>query len=82
MMPRCNGTGPMGLGSGRGRGMGTCVSGNSGVGRCAFGGGFGCGAAQGNADNLAPDIQRERLQERKRMMQNRLAVIDKELENL
>jgi hypothetical protein len=92
-MPRRDGTGPMGAGSMTGRGLGLCTGANavkygSGLGmglglglacRHGFGRGFGRGFA---FNQTSSKTQKELLQEQKTMLQNRLEVIDKQLENL
>ena len=93
-MPRRNGTGPMGAGSMTGRGLGLCTGasvvkygaglGMMGLGlglacRRGFGGGFGRGFA---FNQTSSNTQKELLNEQKTMLQDRLEVIDKQLENL
>ncbi len=92
-MPRRNGTGPMGAGSMTGRGLGLCTGANTvkygaglgmglGLGfacRRGFGRGFGRGSA---ISQTSPKTQKELLNEQKTMLQDRLEVIDKQLENL
>lgn len=96
-MPRRDGSGPMGAGSMTGRGIGPCAGTNAdkkgsniGMGagfglacRRGFGGGskrvFGrCFDENQNSDKT----QKELLQEQKGLLQNRLEVIDKQLETL
>ncbi|MGI5900238.1 MAG: DUF5320 domain-containing protein [Christensenellales bacterium] len=92
-MPRRNGTGPMGAGSMTGRGLGLCTEANAvryGSGRgmglglgLACRRGFGRGFGRGFAGNQAsPKTQKELLSEQKTLLQDRLDVIDKQLENL
>ena len=92
-MPRRDGTGPMGAGSMTGRGFGLCTGANAvkygaglgmglGLGlacRRGFGRGFGRGSA---INRISTKTQKELLNEQKAMLQNRLEVIDKQLENL
>jgi len=88
-MPRRDGTGPMGAGSMTGRGLGLCtVKYGAGLGmglglglacRRGFGRGFGRGSA---INRISTKTQKELLNEQKAMLQNRLEVIDKQLENL
>lgn len=92
-MPKRDGTGPMGTGSMTGRGLGTCtgdrvVNYDTGLGmrsglglacRRGFGGGFGRGFAM---NLISSKTQKELLHERKTILQDRLEVIDKQLENL
>jgi len=94
-MPRRDGTGPMGAGSMTGRGLGLCTGANAvkygaGLGMglglglaCRRGFGFGRGFGRGSAINQASSkTQKELLNEQKTMLQDRLEVIDKQLENL
>ncbi len=90
-MPRRDGTGPMGAGSMTGRGLGFCTGASAvrhgaglgmGLGlacRHGFGRGFGRGFAVNQASSKT---QKELLNEQKAMLQDRLDVIDKQLENL
>jgi hypothetical protein len=92
-MPGRNGTGPMGAGSMTGRGLGACTGVNAvgygygrgmGYGRGLFcrrgyGRGFGRGAS---IYETSPKTQKELLDEQKRILQDRLEYIDKQLENL
>lgn len=71
-MPRRDGTGPMGAGSMTGRGLGLVC-------RRGFDRGFGRGFA---VNQTTSKTQKELLQEQKDMLQNRIEVIDKQLENL
>jgi len=96
-MPRRDGTGPMGVGSMTGRGLGLCTGANAvkygaGIGmglglglacRRGFGRSFGRGFGRGFAINqTSSKTQKELLNEQKTMLQDRLEVIDKQLENL
>ncbi len=96
-MPRRDGTGPMGVGSMTGRGLGLCTGANAvkygaGIGmglglglacRRGFGRSFGRGFGRGFAINqTSSKTQKELLNEQKAMLQDRLEVIDKQLENL
>ena len=96
-MPRRNGTGPMGAGSMTGKGLGLCTGANAvkygaglgmglGLGfacRRGFDRGFGRGFGRGSAINqTSSKTQKELLNEQKTMLQDRLEVIDKQLENL
>ncbi len=90
-MPRRDGTGPMGAGSMTGRGIGLCTGAGTvkygagpGVGlglacRHGFSGGFGKGFG---VDQTSPKTQKEMLYEQKIILQDRLKVIDKQLEDL
>ena len=92
-MPRRDGTGPMGAGSMTGRGLGLCTGANvvkygAGLGmglglglacRRGFGRGFGRGFA---FNHTSSKTQKELLNEQKTILQDRLEVIDKQLENL
>ena len=92
-MPGGDGTGPMGAGSMTGRGLGICKDANAvkcgaglgmglglGLGcRRGFGRGFGRGLA---VDPTVSKTQKELLHEQKTMLQERLAVIDEQLESL
>lgn len=92
-MPRRDGTGPMGAGSMTGRGLGLCTDVNAvkyGVGlgmglglglacRRGFGRGFGRGFA---FNQTSSKTQKEFLNEQKTMLQDRLEVIENQLENL
>ena len=92
-MPRRDGTGPMGGGSMTGRGLGLCTGANAvkygaglgmglGLGlacRRGFGRGFGRGSA---INRISTKTQKERLNEQKAMLQDRLEVIEKQMENL
>ena len=67
-MPRRDGTGPIGAGSMTGRGLGFCT---------------GRGLGRGYTVNQnSSKTQKELLNEQKTMLQDRLEVIDKQLENL
>lgn len=93
-MPRRDGTGPMGAGSMTGRGLGLCTGANAvkygaGLGMMGLGlglacrRGFGRGFGRGFAINqTSPKTQKELLNEQKTMLQDRLEVIGKQLENL
>lgn len=93
-MPRRDGTGPMGAGSITGRGLGLCTGANvvkygAGLGMGLLGlgltcrRGFGRGFGRGFADNkTSSKSQKELLGEQKTMLQDRLKVIYKQLENL
>ncbi len=88
-MPRRDGTGPMGSGSMTGRGLGLCT----GVNAVKYGAGLGMGLGLGFAcrrgfgrgfafNQTSSKTQKELLNEQKTMLQDRLEVIDKQLENL
>ena len=92
-MPGRNGIGPMGVGSMTGRGLGVCTGANAvvygsgrGMGFCrglACRRGFGRGSGRGFAFNqTSSKTQKELLNEQKTMLQDRLEVIEKQLENL
>lgn len=93
-MPRRDGTGPMGAGSMTGRGLGLCTGASvakygAGLGMMGLGlglacrRGFGRGFGRGFAFNqTSSKTQKELLNEQKTMLQDRLEVIDKQLENL
>jgi hypothetical protein len=92
-MPGRDGTGPKGAGSMIGRGLGLCTGATArkygaglgmglGLGlarRRGFGRGFGRGFA---FNQTSPKTQKELLNEQKTMLQNRLEVIEKQLEKL
>ena len=86
-MPRRDGTGPIGAGSMTGRGQRLCTGANAvkygaGLGM-GLGFGRGCGFGRGFAINqTSTKTQKELLNEQKTMLQGRLEVIDKQLENL
>jgi hypothetical protein len=92
-MPGRDRTGPIGAGSMTGRGLGLCTGANAvkygagpgmglGLG-LACRRGFGRGLGRGFAINQASSkTQKELLQEQKAILQDRLEVIDKQLENL
>ncbi|HHX13662.1 MAG TPA: DUF5320 domain-containing protein [Clostridiales bacterium] len=75
-MPRMDGTGPMGAGSMTGRGLGLACRRGLGRGR---GRGFDCSLA---INQTSSKTQKEQLEEHKTMLQKRLEVIKKQLENL
>lgn len=92
-MPRRDGTGPMGVGSMTGRGLGFCTGANAvkygaglGIGLglgLAYRRGFGRSFGRGFAINqTSSKTQKELLQEQRTILQDRLEVIDKQLENL
>ncbi len=92
-MPRRDGTGPVGAGSMTGRGLGLCTGGNVAENGTDRGSRFGLGlrGRRGGSRSFGRCIvknqdssktQKELLEERKAMLQNRLEVIDKQLENL
>ncbi len=88
-MPRRDGTGPMGTGSMTGRGLGVCTGADAvgyGSGRgMGFGRGLACRRGFGRSfsiDETSPKTQKELLNEQKNIFQDRLEVIDKQLENL
>ncbi|HZK26576.1 MAG TPA: DUF5320 domain-containing protein [Thermoclostridium sp.] len=92
-MPRRDGTGPMSDGAMTGRGLGPCTGTNTaqyGVGPgkrlglgLACGRGLGRGFGRGFAINqTSSKTQKDLLQNQKTMLQDRLKVIDKQLENL
>lgn len=88
-MPRRDGSGPMGTGSMTGRGLGSCtkayaISYGAGLGMgLGFGSrhGFGRGFGRGFVVNQTSKTRRELLHEQKIMLQERLDVIDKQLES-
>ncbi len=73
-MPRRDGTGPMGAASMTGRGLGLGLACRRGFGR-----GFGRGSA---VNQTSSNTQKELLNEQKAMLQDRLEVIEKQMENL
>lgn len=76
MMPRMDGTGPMGLGAGTGFGRGICA-GNSGVRKgMQFGHGFG---RRMGLCRMQPENTKDRLLARKSMLQGELKTVDEEL---
>lgn len=78
-MPRRDGTGPMGAGAATGRGLGFC----SGVNAAGYGAGFGFGCRRGfGIIQTSPKTQKEILQEQKSLLENRLRIIDNQLENI
>jgi hypothetical protein len=93
IMPRRDGTGPVGAGSMTGRGLGLCTGANAvkygaglgmglGLGlacRRGFGRGFGRGFA---FNQTSSKTQKELLNEQKAMLQDRLEVIEKQMEKL
>lgn len=89
-MPRGDGTGPMGNGPMSGRGFGSCAGATAG--RYGAGMGYGFGRGRGfcrwgyginNQTNPATaKTQKELLTEQKELLQNRLDIISKQLENL
>jgi len=92
-MPGRDGTGPRGIGSMTGRGLGLCTGTKAakygaglGIGlglglacRRGFGRGFGRGVA---SNEVSSETKKELLQEQKDALQNRLKVIDQQLEGL
>ena len=84
-MPRKDGTGPVGTGTRAGRGLGACAQrgfARGGAGRglgmaCRHGFGGGLAASQGEK---AP--RREALLEKRGLLQERLELLDKQLESL
>jgi hypothetical protein len=88
-MPRMDGTGPMGAGAMTGRGLGLCTGLNEaryGIGR---GRGMGFGPCRGRgfgrgfvAYQTPSKTPKELLEEEKNMLQERLKMIDGQLENL
>ena len=92
-MPGRNGTGPMKAGPMTGRGLGVCTGANAvgyGSGRgMGFGRGLACRRGFGRGfgrgfsiDETSPKTQKELLNEQKTILQDRLEVIDKQLESL
>ena len=88
-MPRRDGTGPMGCGSMTGRGFGVCTGGNvNGFGRAmgmGLGLGFrGCRRGFGfsgvTVNNVASTSDKECLAEQKDLLEKRLELINKQLE--
>ena len=90
-MPRRDGTGPVGLGAMTGRGLGACIGTDAvhsvtdygmGLGRgCRRG--FGRGFGRGFAVNQTSSKSRmELLNDQKTMLQERIEVIDKQLEDI
>lgn len=90
-MPRGDGTGPVGDGPMSGRGFGSCAGANAGGYGAGTGYGFGrgrrFGCRQGYGMNYAADPatakpKKELLEEQKQLLQNKLDIISKQLENL
>ncbi|MFA7660405.1 MAG: DUF5320 domain-containing protein [Anaerovoracaceae bacterium] len=86
-MPRRDGTGPIGAGSMTGRGLGLCTGANEVKYGAGLGMGLGFGRGRGFGRGFAINqtsikTQKELLDEQKTMLQGRLEVIDKQLENL
>ncbi|NCD10664.1 MAG: hypothetical protein EOL98_14885 [Negativicutes bacterium] len=88
-MPRRDGTGPMGRGSMTGRGLGVCT----GVNASGFGRGMGMGLGLGlrgcrrgfgfggvTVNNVAGNSDKEYLAEQKDLLEKRLELISKQLE--
>jgi hypothetical protein len=92
-MPRRDGTGPMGAGSMTGKGLGLCTGANAakngaGLGM-RFGLGFACRRGFGRGfgrgfeiNQTSSKTEKELLNEQKTMLQDRIEIIDKQLENL
>lgn len=90
-MPRRDATGPMGAGSVTGKGLGNCaisrgVNNNTGLG---MGLGFACRHGFGgrlrrslSANQGVQKTKKELLEEQKDLLENRLKIIDEQLENL
>lgn len=73
-MPRRDGTGPTGMGAKTGRGMGLCNVDN------ARGLGFGLGCRGGFGRNIAStENKKDLLMEQKAILENRLNLLNKEL---
>ena len=88
-MPRRDGTGPQGVGSRTGRGLGNCAGEQTPTQSLGFGRGGGRGLVRrrgfgrGFLVNQAPSkTKKELLSEQKKLLQDQLDVIDKQLENL
>ncbi len=86
-MPRRDGTGPMGTGSMTGRGLGICTGADAVKYGAGLGMGLGLACRRGFGRGFAVNqnsskTQKELLNEQKTMLQDRLEVIDKQLENL
>lgn len=88
-MPFRDGTGPAGYGAGTGRGMGGCFGANTVANTAQFGPGMhrgrGCGHGRGYGYRFVPaqssaETQRAILVERKRMLEEQLAAVNKRLE--
>lgn len=86
-MPRRDGTGPMGAGPATGRGLGFCTGANA----AGYGAGFGFGCRRGfgrgfgrnfTLNQTSAKTQKELLQEQKALLENRLKIIDEQLENI
>ena len=81
-MPRRDGTGPLGLGAMTGGCFGNCNSNNT---RLGLGRGFGCG--DGFRRNMlshpeASITQKDVLTEQKSFLENRLEIVNRQLESL
>ncbi len=86
-MPGRDGTGPLGYGQVSGRGLGLCTGANGAGLGLGFGRGRGFGCRRGYGVNFAADpatarTQKDLLEEQKELLQNRLDIISKQLENL
>lgn len=92
-MPGRDGTGRMGTGSLTGRGMGLCAGGAAGYGAgrglglgLGWRHGFGCGRGPGRQSgplNLSDDVSRkELLAQQKQALENRLEMVNRQLETL
>lgn len=92
-MPRGDGTGPVGNGPMSGRGFGSCAGANAGRYGAGMSNGFGRGRRFGcrqgygmgmnyPADPAIAKSKKELLEEQKQLLQNKLDIISKQLENL
>lgn len=89
-MPRRDGTGPMGFGEKTGNGLGPCIGVNA-VKGATFIAGLGLGCRRGFGRRLGRNIQVNRfsktaqkafLQEQKHQLQNRMRILNNQLEGL
>lgn len=84
-MPGRDGTGPMGYGAATGRGLGLCTGNTAGSGsglRLGYGRGRGCGLGMRCRTQRLPQESRELLLAQKENLQNRIKVIDSQLEDM
>lgn len=82
-MPKRDGTGPVGMGAISGRGMGVCRHADETVtlNKCGFGYGHGL-RRNGSLRFSETRTQKDFLTEQKTFLENRIEIINKQLENL